>query len=63
MRLLDPRFNYVPAAATDVGATWRRHGYDPRANAERRRRLIAGRVAANDHAEAPAVRALVGVKA
>lgn len=39
MRLLDPRFNYVPAAATDVAATWRRFGFDPRANAERRARL------------------------
>jgi hypothetical protein len=36
MRLLDPRFNYVPAAATDVTATWKRFGFDPKANAERR---------------------------
>lgn len=38
MRLLDPRFNYVPAAATDVTATWKRFGFDPKANAERRSR-------------------------
>ena len=38
--LLDPRFRYVPAAATDVRATWQRFGFDPRKNAERRSRLI-----------------------
>jgi hypothetical protein len=38
MSLLDPRFKYVPAAATDVGATWRRFGFDPRRNDERRTR-------------------------
>ena len=36
--LLDPRFSYVSAAATDVAATWKRFGFDPRANAERRAR-------------------------
>jgi len=35
-RLLDLRFNYVPAAATDIAATWRRYGFDPRANQQRR---------------------------
>ena len=39
MSLLDPRFNYVPAASTDITATWRRHGFDARRNAERRARL------------------------
>jgi len=38
MRLLDPRFRYVPAVATDVTATWRRFGFDPRQNEERRTR-------------------------
>jgi hypothetical protein len=37
--LLDPRFKYVPAASTDITATWRRHGFDERRNAERRERL------------------------
>ncbi len=38
--LLDPRFRYVPAAATDIKATWQRFGFDPRKNAERRSRLV-----------------------
>jgi hypothetical protein len=37
--LLDPRFKYVPADATDITATWRRHGFDAGRNAERRERL------------------------
>lgn len=39
IRLLDPRFNYIPANATDIAATWRRFGFDPRANQQRRERL------------------------
>jgi hypothetical protein len=39
MSLLDPRFRYVPAASTDIRATWRRHGFDARSNSERRARL------------------------
>jgi hypothetical protein len=39
MSLLDPRFKYVPAASTDITATWRRHGFDARWNSERRARL------------------------
>lgn len=27
--LLDPKFKYVPAVATDVQATWRRFGWKP----------------------------------
>jgi hypothetical protein len=38
MRLLDPRFNYVPSVATDVTATWRRFGYRPLTDDERRAR-------------------------
>jgi hypothetical protein len=34
--ILDPSFRYVPALETDVAATWRRFGFDPRRNAERR---------------------------
>lgn len=41
MRLLDPRFRYVPAAKTDVLSTWRRFGYRPTSDAERRARLRA----------------------
>lgn len=36
VRLFDPRFKYIPAAATDVAATWRRFGFDPSANEARR---------------------------
>jgi hypothetical protein len=39
MDLLDPRFRYVPAAATDIAATWRRFGFDSRRNEERRARI------------------------
>lgn len=44
-RLLDPRFEYTPAATTNIAATWKRFGFDPRAN-EQRRRLILGSFAA-----------------
>jgi len=40
MRLLDPRFKYIPAARTDVAATWRRFGYKPMTDAERRSRTL-----------------------
>jgi len=42
MRLLDPRFKYIPAARTDVAATWRRFGYKPMTDAERRSRKLRG---------------------
>ncbi len=48
-RLLDLRFNYIPAAATDIAATWRRFGFDPHANKQRRellRNSISGRAVA-----------------
>jgi hypothetical protein len=38
-RLLDFRFNYIPAAATDIAATWKRFGFDPHANKQRRDQL------------------------
>jgi hypothetical protein len=38
-RLLDLRFNYIPAAATDIAATWKRFGFDPRENKQRREML------------------------
>jgi hypothetical protein len=38
-RLLDLRFNYIPAAATDIAATWKRFGFDPHANRQRRELL------------------------
>lgn len=38
-RLLDLRFNYIPAAATDIAATWRRFGFDPHSNKQRRDQL------------------------
>ena len=48
-RLLDLRFNYVPAAATDIASTWRRFGFDPHVNKQRRellRNSISGPAAA-----------------
>lgn len=44
-RLLDPRFEYTPAAATNIAATWRRFGFDPQAN-EQRRKLVLDSFAA-----------------
>jgi hypothetical protein len=41
MRLLDPRFRYVPAAKTDVLTTWRRFGFRPMTDSERRARQRA----------------------
>ena len=38
-RLLDPRFNYIPAVETDIATTWRRFGFNPHANRQRRERL------------------------
>lgn len=29
VRLLNPQFKYVPAAATDVTQTWKRFGWQP----------------------------------
>ena len=64
-RLLDPRFHYVPADATDVAATWRRFGFNPRANEERRARLRrrVSDVTARLDSETLAIRALVRLKA
>jgi hypothetical protein len=45
MRLLDPRFRYIPAARTDVSVTWRRFGFRPTTESERRARQRTG---AND---------------
>lgn len=48
MSLLDPRFKYVPAARTDVAATWRRFGFRPTTDAERRTRNAPGDDRAGD---------------
>ncbi len=58
MRLLDTDFKYVPAAQTDVTATWRRFGFRPTTEAERRTRQrgIRGGV----RMRRPAVAVLVG---
>jgi hypothetical protein len=57
MNLLDPRFKYIPAAATDVAGTWRRFGFRPVTDEERRARLSRGRFE-----EADAVRARVNLQ-
>lgn len=38
MRLLDRNFKYVPASKTDVAATWRRFGFRPTTERDRRAR-------------------------
>ena len=42
MSLLDPRFKYIPASSTDVAGTWRRFGFKPVTDEERRARLLRG---------------------
>lgn len=27
--ILDPRFNYIPAAKTDIKETWKKYGWTP----------------------------------
>lgn len=38
MRLLDPQFKYTPSPSTNIVTTWRRFGYRPTTEAERRAR-------------------------
>ncbi len=38
MRLLDQRFKYIPSTSTNIVETWKRHGYKPTTEAERRAR-------------------------
>jgi hypothetical protein len=38
MSLLEPSFKYVPSHRTDVSATWRRFGFRPTTETERRQR-------------------------
>ena len=37
-RILDPEFKYVPSAAQSVTDTWRRFGFKPTTEAERKAR-------------------------
>ena len=37
MRLLDPRFAYKPAAATDIRETFKRFGFKPTTDEDRKR--------------------------
>jgi len=38
--ILDESFRYVPAAATSVRDTWRRHGWRPTTDEDRKRRRL-----------------------
>jgi hypothetical protein len=40
-KLLDPRFRYIPAAATNVAETWKRFGFNAKANEQRRARQLS----------------------
>ena len=53
-RILDPRFRYTPAAATNIAATWKRFGFDPHANEQRRKRAMSElAMSSNDSFDAP----------
>jgi hypothetical protein len=58
MRLLDPGFTYVPSMRTDVSATWRRFGFRPTTESERRARRL--RESAPDSADLPTVAVATG---
>ena len=51
MKILDPRFRYTPAVATDVSQTWKRFGFSAQANEARhaqwRGRFPAAQLPAN----------------
>jgi hypothetical protein len=38
MNILDSRFKYIPAAATNIEETWKKHGWKKTTDAERRAR-------------------------
>ena len=61
MGLLDPRFRYVPADATDIQATWQHYGFDARRNDERRARFNerAPDTAASAETETAAIHPLI----
>jgi hypothetical protein len=61
-RLLDPRFRYTPAAATNIAATWKRFGFDPHANEQRRHRAISAHAVPAGVAVTPGTRVLTVVK-
>jgi hypothetical protein len=61
MRLLDPRFKYVPSGRTDILATWRRFGFRPTTEAERRARQRASESVTEDGSSISAVSAEVNL--
>ena len=40
-RLLDPRFHYTPSEQTNIATTWKRFGFDPSANEQRRQSMLS----------------------
>jgi hypothetical protein len=59
MNILDPRFRYTPAAATNVTVTWERFGFSAQDNAQQRADQIQRLFGAGDSfAETVALREL-----
>lgn len=49
---MNPNFKWIPSAATDVEATWRKHGWvPPRERPEYQAKWAAAKAITGDHSE------------